>query len=157
MVEVALRIRARSRIDSLGSQCRLSSCSCAGMRCSTSVALATKHKKCSTQHGNNYRVSPCDTTRWAPCNESYQQVRERRPWASRSAVRTIAKHWMEGKTATSPYGSNCVDTEMYEVSPNNAVKGRGTTTFSLALQHWLPTAFGVFGPLRFRVPSTVRV
>ena len=46
---------------------------------------------------------------------------------------------------------------MYEVSPNNAVKVRGTTTFSLALKHLFPTASGVFGPLRFRVPSTVRV
>ena len=46
---------------------------------------------------------------------------------------------------------------MYEVSPNNAVKVRGTTTFSLALKHLFPTASGVFGPLRFRAPSTVRV
>ena len=51
----------------------------------------------------------------------------------------------------------CVDVEMYEASPNNAVKVRGTTTFSLALKHLSPTAFGVFRPLRFRAPSTVRV
>ena len=63
----------------------------------------------------------------------------------------------EGKTATSPHGSTCVDIEMYEVSPNNAVKVRGTTTFSLALKHLFPTASGVFGPLRCRAPSTVRV
>ena len=63
----------------------------------------------------------------------------------------------EGKTATSLDGSICVDIEMYEVSPNNAVKVRGTTTFSLALKHLFPTASGVIGPLRFRMPSTVRV
>ena len=95
------------------------------------------------QHGNKYRVSPCDPMCWAPYKELYQQVRERPP--------------QEGKTATSPHGSTCVDIEMYEVSPNNAVNVRGATTFSLALKHLFPTASGVFGPRRFRAPSTVRV
>ena len=88
-----------------------------------------------TQHGNKYRASPCDPMRWAPCKELYQQVRERPPWASRRGVmRMTAKQWKEGKTATSPHGSNFVDIEMYEVSPNNAVKVRGTAPFALALQ-----------------------
>ena len=133
----------------LGLRRRLSSCSCAGMRCSTSVALATKHKKCSTQHGNKYRVSPCDPMCWAPCHELYQQVRERPPWASRRDVmRMTAKQWKEGKTATSPHGSSCVDREIYEVSPNSAVKVRGTTACSLALHHLFPTSSGVFGHTR---------
>ena len=111
-----------------------------------------------TQHGNKYRVGPCDPIMcWAPYKELYQHVRERQPLASRPDVmRMTAKQWKEGKKAISPH-ANCVDIEMYEVSPNNAVKVRGTTAFSLALQHLFPTASGVFGPLRFRVPSTVKV
>ena len=72
-------------------------------------------------------------------------------------MRTTAKQWKEGKEAISHHGSKCVDVEMYEVSPNNAVKVRGATTFSLALQHLFPTASGVFGPLRCRLSSTARV
>ena len=111
-----------------------------------------------THHGNKYRVSPCVHMCWDSCKQLYHQARERPPWASRRDVmRMTAKQWKEGKTATSHHGSNCVDIEMYEVSPNNAVKVRGTLTGSFALQHLVPTASGVLGPLRFRVPSTVRV
>ena len=112
-----------------------------------------------TQHGNKYRVGPCDPIMCsAPYKDLYQHVRERQPLASLPDVmRMTAKQWKEGKKAISPQGSNCVDIEMYEVSPNNAVKVRGTTTFSLAQQHLFPTAPGVFGPLRFRVPSTMTV
>ena len=109
-----------------------------------------------TQHGNTYQISPCDPMCWAPCKDLYQQVRERPPCESRrDVVRMTAKQWKEGETATLPHGSNCVDIEMYEVSPNNAVKVRGATTFSLALQHLSPTASGVFGPLPCSAPSTV--
>ena len=136
---VALRIRALSRNYILRLRCRLSSYSCAGMRYSTRVAFSGGKTldmlgyRC-TQHGNKYRASLCDPMRWAPCKELHQQARGRPPWASRrDGITVTAQQWKAGKTATSPHGFHCADIDMYEVSPNNAIKVRGTMTFSLAL------------------------
>ena len=120
MVEVALRTRTRSRIDSFWLRCRLSSCYMRRDVIFNKCGIQRKKRHVGyhcTQHCNKYRVSPRGPMCWAPYKELYQQVRERPP--------------QEGATAVSPHGSTGVDIETYEALPNNAVKVRGTMTFLL--------------------------
>ena len=117
--------------------------------------VLTPHGYRCTQHGVKFRIAPPKALVWAPFKELYQETREANPRDSRATlVQKTSRAWNAGKTARRPHGCNCIDMEVYKVMPGKPLHVLGNNVSSIALPKLFPTAFGVFGPLRFRIPRT---
>ena len=108
------------------------------------------------KHGSKYRICPADPLAWAPYKELYQETREANSLPRSELMRLVGKKWTSGERAKQPHGSNCVDVDMIEVNPgkkNVQIPG-STKIYSCPTKELFPTADGVFGPLKLRVPRT---
>ena len=113
-----------------------------------------------TMHGNlkHLRVSPLDPLAWSPYRELYHETYSKCKGKDRPfLLKTTARRWRQGLRASAPLGSNCVDIDIYKISPGSKRPLHitdGKTSFSLAVDKLLPTAVGVFGPLMLPLPRS---
>ena len=107
------------------------------------------------KHGSKYRICPADPLAWAPYKELYQETREATTLPRSELMKAVAKKWKAGQRAKAPHGSNCVDVDVIAVEVGQSVSIPGSKNIShCSTEKLFPTADGVFGPLKLRVPRT---
>ena len=112
-----------------------------------------------TMHGSmkHLRVSPLDPLAWSPYRELYHETKVKETGKNRMhLLKSTARQWRQGARASEPLGSNCVDIDIYKVSPSTRpfTITDGKISFSLKMDKVFPTAVGVFGPLMLPVPRS---
>ena len=111
-----------------------------------------------TKHGVKYRICPPDPLTWVPYKELYQETRESHSLGRNGLLKLVAQKWKRGERAKAPHGSNCIDIESYAITPGTNISIPGSKhTINCPAKKLFPTADGVLGPLKLRVPRTTDV
>ena len=114
--------------------------------------ICIKHSK------HKFRVTPTKPAAWSPYKELLHETREKNQGLDRVTLnQRTASRWRRGLRAKQPHGSNCIDLEIYQVSPKRDLKLLGSQTIQASCADIFPTAVGVFGPLQFAIPRTPRM
>lgn len=105
-----------------------------------------------------YRISPIHALTHNDWKERYHLAHLQNPGVGRGGVAKIAslsRRRME--PLQSPSGPNCLDLEVYTVTPHKSIIIRGSKNITISCGKLFPIVEGILGPLRVPLPATSRV